>query len=554
MTDYLVGKKGDYTTFQEAIPHLEDGDIVTFKPGLHSIVASDLKIKRLTLQGIAEKAYEKTTLVLTANPEDPKTPAFHIEDNGGLEINRLSIVVAPTVTAIICGQGSTILMDKSNLVWNHFKLKSLTDNQPLIITDTDTTVMHAVDITESVISSVDLVSRTFNLDNTALGSVYGSPSYISGFTKSSTTNYLTNVDIGLVGELYSLNVLGDCQIVDTNETLVSKYPNLEKLPLTITNLLFNKFDPKAVRVGNTWDKTAESLYTKRQKSATKIINYYLTNLRAKTPVYLNIEPKGKGRKYPIPHDKSLINNEGTLILTGENNAQTTWPNTQTKGLLVLTNYLTNIPYRYIGGDVVILNSRLGSLKNETFTATKETTDVPLLAPRMTEDYVFEALQTPEAIAAEKAKLTPIYDNLLETFEHFALEDKIEMLPIVLIGSNNFPKVVTEIDKFSKTLASKQVLAKHRIKQITGETLSSEIPTSFKEFFIDGLGGTWLHADAHNILNNKHGDKWIQFAKLIQNMAAPQPPTLIVYTDTPENLDALEKVYPIDHVYRYDVTD
>lgn len=552
MTDHLVGKKGDYATFKDVIPHLKSGDSVTFKPGLHTIEASGLEIDKLTLQGIAENAYEKTTLVITSG--GTATPAFIVKENGGFEIDRLSIVAAPRVTPISCHENSIVLVKQSNLVWNHFKLTTLDDNLPLIITDSDTTVMRAVDIVDSVISSIDLVARTLNLDNTVLGSPYGTPSYVSGFTESSSTNFITNTDIALAGEMYSLNILGDCQIVNTNQTLIDRYPNLATSPLTITNLLFNRFDAKAVRVGNTWDKTAEALYKKRLKLGTNLMSTYLTNSRDLTPLYLTIEPKGRGHKYPIPHDKSLLNNQGLMIITGENNAQTTWPNLQTEGTLVLNNYRTKIPYRYVGGKLITINSVVGTLKNEPFPYSEETYDGELNPPRVTEDYVANMLMTPQDILLQKTKHTYIFDDLMKTFEHFAMVDKIENLPIVLVSSSNFPKVVIEIDKLAKVLHAKQVLPFDKVKQISSETLKSDNPTDYKEFFIDGMGGTWLHEGVSALVDNKSGQSWVTFAERIQALPATQPPTLIVYTDTKQGMDKFQETFDLKHAYRFDAPD
>ena len=97
MTDHLIGKKGDYATFSEVIPHLQTGDIVTFKPGLHTIKTTNLTVNKLTLRGIADNAYEKTTLVITPETDGPNQPAFSLAEGGGLEIDRLSIVVSPNV-------------------------------------------------------------------------------------------------------------------------------------------------------------------------------------------------------------------------------------------------------------------------------------------------------------------------------------------------------------------------------------------------------------------------------------------------------------------------
>lgn len=551
MTDHLIGKKGDYATFSEVIPHLQTGDIVTFKPGLHTIKTTNLTINKLTLRGIADNAYEKTTLVITPETDRPNQPAFSLAEGGGLEIDRLSIVVSPNVTPIVCDEQSVLLIKQSNLVWNHFKLQNLDDNLPLIATISNTTVMHTVDIIDSVISSLDIVAKTLNLDNTVIGSPYGAPSYISGFTSNSSANFIINTDLALVGEMYSLNVLGDCQIVDTNETLCQKFPNLENLPLTITNLLFNRFDPKAVRVGNTWDKIAEGLYKKRVKLAPKLITTYLTNARKQTPLYVTIEPKGRGKKYPIPHDKSLLDNQGLMIITGENNAQTTWPNTQTSGMLVLNHYSSKIPYDYVGGDLITIDSDVSASKNAPLKSTGTTYSGELNPPRLTEDYITKALLTPKEILMEKAKHTYIFDNLMETFEHFAMADKINQLPIVLVSSDNFPKVVLEIDKFSKVLHAKQVLAFDKVKQISRETMASDKPTDYKDFFLDGLGGTWLHNGVSALIENEFGAMWVTFAERIQNLAAPQPPTLIVYVDTKDGIDKFQAKFKLKHAHRFD---
>lgn len=553
MTEYIIGKKGDYKTFAEAVPELADGDIVTFNKGLHPIEANDLTINNLTLRGTHDTAYNNTMIIISANKEDASKPAFRIPRSGGIAINSISMVVAPKVRPFVCDENSVFTMQLANLVWNHFKLTDLNDNMPLVTTETDETVMATVEISESIISAMDVVARRIEIDHTALGSPYGQPSYISGFSNSSTHNFISNADIGMVGEIYSLNVLGDVKIVDTNEQLVERFPNLKDTPLTINNLLFQRFDPKAVKVGNTWNKNAEKLYKEVQKTQKGQDIFYIENERNQTPLYIKSEPKGKGSRYAIPHDKGLLKNTGNIIIRGENNAQTTWPNVQESGIMVLANYKSGIPYRFVGGELLIQESAVNAAKGETISSNIGESPFELEGPRLNEDSIARMLWTPEEIQADKFAQTPILNHLVESFDKFILEKSIESLPVLMIGNNNYAKTITELTNFVETMSKKQVLKSDRVVQLSEEFTSQDV-TGYTETLKERLGATWVFAKASSFLNNPHKRNWMQLIKNIQRIPSSGPQTLIIFVDTPDNLDKFQQEAQFTNVHRYDAPE
>ena len=553
MTEYIIGKKGDYKNFADVIPELVDGDIVTFNRGLHPIEASDLTINNLTLRGTHDAAYNNTMIIISANKEDETKPAFRIPRGGGIAINSISIVVSPKVRPFVCDENSVFTMQLANLVWNHFKLTNLNDNMPLVTTETDTTVMANIDISESIISAMDVVARKLDITRTALGSPYGQPSYISGFSNSSTHNFISNTDIAMVGEIYSLNVLGDVKIVDTNEQLVERFPNLKETPLTINNLLFQRFNPKAVKVGNTWNKNAEKLYKEIQKAQKDQELFYIENERTATPLYIKSEPKGKGSRYAIPHDKALLKNTGNIVIRGENNAQTTWPNVQESGIMVLANYKTGIPYRFIGGELVIQESAVNAAKGETLSPNLQESPFKLEGPKLNEDTVARILWTPEEIQADKFAQTPILNHLVETFDQFILEKSIKSLPILMIGNNNYAKTITELTNFVETMSKKQVLRSDRLVQLSEEFTSQDV-TGYTETLKERLGATWVFAKASSFINNPHKRKWLQLIKNIQNIPSSGPQTLIIFVDTPDHLDKFQQEAQFTNVHRYDAPE
>lgn len=558
MSEYLIGKKGDFKTFAEAVPQLKEEDIVTFMKGLHPIEANNLTLNNITLRGTHETAYTNTMLLISANKNDPSIPAFRIPKRGGIAINSLSIVVAPKVRPFIFDEKSVFTMGLSNLVWNHFKLTDLNDNLPLLTTESDTTVMEAVDITESIVSSVDLVARKLNIDHTALGSPYGQPSYISGFTNSSTHNFVMNAELGMVGEIYSLNILGDVSIVDTNADLIEDYPNLKNQPLTINNLLFQKFDPRAIKVSNTWTKNAESLLKKLNKEkANPAEDFYLENVRSESPLYIISEPKGKGSRYAIPHDKGLLTNSGTIIIRGENNAQTTWPNVQKDGIMALANYKTGIPYRREGGELYIHESSVHPTKGEELQATLTEFDIPLAPTTLTEDMTARLLWTPEEIQQDKFEQTPIYNELLKQFDKFILEDQIEQFPILLIGNHNYAKTISEISQFLDTMTNKQVLKNNRLVQFSETTLRTKDVlenAESKNVFLSRLGSTWIFENIWAIDHNPKKANWITIIKNVQRIPDNNLKTLQILVDTPENLTKFEKLANFENYYRYDAPE
>lgn len=554
MTEYLIGNKGDFKTFAEVVPTLVDGDIVTFKKGHHPIEADDLKVNNLTLRGSYDEAYKNTMINIIANKEDDTTPAFTIPKNGGIAVNSLSIVVAPKVRPFVFEENSVFTMQLSNLVWNHFKLTKLNDNIPLLTTKTDETVMSRVEITECIISAIDLVAREFNIEHTALGSPYGQPSYMSGFTNSSTHNFISNTDIAMVGEMYSLNVLGDVKVVDTNEKLTDAFPNLKNAPLVINNLLFQKFDPKAVKVGNTWNKNADGLYKKVLKSQKDTPQFYIENERVNTPLYVIAEPKGKGSRYAIPHDKGLLKNNGNIIIRGENNAQTTWPNVQESGIMVLANYKGGIPFKFEGGDLMIKESAVNPPKGEELTPNLEESPFELKAPELTEDFVTKLLWTPEEIQQDKFKQTPILNHLVETFDKFILEKSIEKYPILMIGSTNYAKTIVELTQFVETMNKKQVLKSDRVIQITSESFENRNVVDYATTLKQRFGFTWVFEHANVIQNNPNKNGWITLIKRIQKIPASGPQTLLIFTDTPDNLDTFQQTVNLEDVHRYDVPE
>lgn len=553
MTEYIIGKKGDYKNFADVIPELADGDIVTFNRGLHPIEASDLTINNLTLRGTHDAAYNNTMIIISANKEDATKPAFRIPRGGGIAINSISIVVSPKVRPFVCDENSVFTMQLANLVWNHFKLTNLNDNMPLVTTETDTTVMANIDISESIISAMDVVARKLDITRTALGSPYGQPSYISGFSNSSTHNFISNTDIAMVGEIYSLNVLGDVKIVDTNEQLVERFPNLKETPLTINNLLFQRFNPKAVKVGNTWNKNAEKRYKEIQKAQKDQELFYIENERAATPLYIKSEPKGKGSRYAIPHDKALLKNMGNIVIRGENNAQTTWPNVQESGIMVLANYKTGIPYRFVGGELLIQESAVNAAKGETLSSNLQESPFKLEGPKLNEDTVARILWTPEEIQADKFAQTPILNHLVETFDQFILEKSIKSLPILMIGNNNYAKTITELTNFVETMSKKQVLRSDRLVQLSEEFTSQDV-TGYTETLKERLGATWVFEKASRFINNPHKRKWLQLIKNIQHIPSSGPQTLIVFVDTPDNLDKFQQDAQFTNVHRYDAPE
>ena len=554
MAEYIIGKKGDFKTFAEVVPNLADGDVVTFNKGLHPIEADDLTIHNLTLRGTYEDAYSNTMVLISANKNDDTKPAFRISENGGLAISSLSIVVAPKVRPFVFDSNSVFTMRLANIVWNHFKLQNLNDNLPLLTTETDTTVMAHVEIVESIVSSMDLVSRHLDIMHTALGSPYGQASYISGFTNSSTHNYICNTDIAMVGEIYSTNILGEVKVVDTNEQLAEGFPNLKEHPLVMNNLLFQKFDPKAVKVGNTWNKNAEALYKKQNKGKANTTTFYMDNERIETPLYIIAEPKGKGSRYAIPHDKGLLINHGNIVIRGENNAQTTWPNVQASGTMVLANYKTGIPYRLDGGDLMIKESSVRPVKGGELVPNIELTDLPLEVDTITEEAATQLLWTPDEILAYKLSQTPIYNHLTEEFDKFILEASVEQYPVLLIGQRNSAKTVAEVKRFVEDMSAKQVLRSDRLIQFTGETLEVQSVIGYKQILKERLGFTWMFQESKRLLDNPDKDTWYKFLKNVQQIPASGPQTLLVFTDKPENLDKFQQNFKLEYVHRYDVPE
>lgn len=544
MTEYLIHKKGDienntYTTFDELAPLLKKGDIVTFSPGVHQYRGGGIQIDQLTLRGQIPKAYEKTVIVMLPNENNPKK--MIINENGGIAIENISIVCAPQVVLLSYKNNASLIVKDSNIVWNHFKLKSLTDNVNLIGPHELTNILNTVNIENSIIASIDAVAQSLKLEKTVIGSPYGETSYLSGIAQDSTHVFLMNCDLGLVGEIYSFNMVEDVTIVDVDENLEKQYPNLNEAPFIINNLLFKARNIKATKVLQTWDNVAEGLYQKKLKKdiADNFQQYYLSNQRQMSPLYIRIEPKGKGKKYALPHDKPLFINYGKAVITGENNSKTAWANDQCEGELALVNYTSGVPFDYTGGDVYMSNVKLPKVKYVNFKQTLENPTIDIEFPTITNDNLKQYLLTQDQIDAIERQKTPAYNVLVNNIDEWLLSESNP--PMIFISGVERLSFIRQMEAFASNAFNRGLVKLDEVVRIEN-ALKTQQPQDLQEALIGHIGKLWININAASLLSNPNGSTWLNFYQKL--ISKPNIKTMIIFYDTPENIEKLYTRYPV----------
>lgn len=351
---YIVGDGKEFPYFDNLIHILADGDTVQFEQGTHVILTSQIPVSNLKLVGV------NTSDTLVDVVSDAQGPLFCLEDKGSLTIENLTLRFAPNMQLVTYGQDASINLQNCNVHWNHYKIKTIMSNTPLIIPTHPDNILQDFTAVETYITTVKLAALHITLKNSGIGDDNGETGHLLGWAEDWENANFHNMNLSVVGAAKELTALGKVVISDITGDLLSRMPNLANAPFVIEHLLFGRVanhaspDSLLFAPGSIQDRISRfsRAFVNDQATAIKLRKRYwesknLSPIEQLMATYEVVNTKSHGALYidfdtdSLTTDRRAIYNNGNLVVSGNTYESTSdWACVQGGGQLIFNHLIT----------------------------------------------------------------------------------------------------------------------------------------------------------------------------------------------------------------------
>ncbi len=543
---YVVGPESDFTYFDNLIHLLNDGDTVRFEKGSHVILTSQLKVKNLTIRGV------NTSDTLVDVVSDDPNALFLLEPNGELTIENITIRFAPNTRLALYDTDANIYLNNCNIHWNHYKIKDITTNLPLIAPKSPDLILNEFTAIETYIMTIDIIAKHFYLRQAGIGDDNGTTGHLTGWAEAWEHTNFHNMILSAVGTAKNMTILGKVVVADVTGALAEKMPNVSNAPFVIENLNFGRVanytsaDNLLFAPGSIKDRISRfsKALSNDQTTAIKLRKRYwdaktLTSLQKKMHLYEFVNTKSRNALYvmfdtdTVTNDRRPIYNSGNLIVSGNtHDSKSEWSCVQGSGQLIFNHLVTDWFWSF-ESEEAREKSRFKPLESTwadteknliklTPTALKPSTDLPI-AP----------------IPIMQKEIRRLFESSKPFWENAMREIKFEPGTIYVISK----PVVVSVDRFV-AVAQK---SKQPITYLSEKTVTSSSPREHIELLAARAEKTWLVT--LNALNKDTADRedtdryeqgrWAR--SLVKFVASPLLKLkLVVIADTPEDGEAFAR--------------
>ena len=352
---YVVGSESDFTYFDNLVHLLNDGDTVRFEKGSHVILTSQLKVKNLTIRGV------NTSDTLVDVVSDDPNALFLLEPSGELTIENITMRFAPNTRLALYDTDATIYLNNCNIHWNHYKIKDITTNLPLIAPKSPGLILNDFTAIETYIMTIDMTAKHFYLRQSGIGDDNGTTGHLTGWAEAWENTNFHNMILSVVGTAKNMTILGKVVMADITGALAERMPNVSNAPFIIEDLNFGRVanytspDNLLFAPGSIKDRIARfsKALSNDQTTAIKLRKRYwdaktLTPLEKKMNQYEFVNTKSRNALYAmfdtdtVTNDRRPIYNSGNLIVSGNtHNSKSEWACVQGSGQLIFNHLITN---------------------------------------------------------------------------------------------------------------------------------------------------------------------------------------------------------------------